>query len=72
MRSMMTQELSERVETVYADVYAYPLAIAVLLLLLETAIGDSPKRRPLSPSRPKNNHDVGDDDRAPPLASGPS
>ena len=28
MRAMMTEELSEKVETVYADVYLYPAARA--------------------------------------------
>lgn len=45
LRVMMTQELSERVETVYADVYAYPLGIALLLLLLEAAVGEVASRR---------------------------
>jgi Ca-activated chloride channel family protein len=44
LRKMMTSELSERVETVYADVYLYPLAIAILLLLLETFVSESPRR----------------------------
>jgi Ca-activated chloride channel family protein len=34
MRKMMTEELSERVETVYADVYLYPAAFALLLLIV--------------------------------------
>lgn len=49
MRKLMTEELSEKVETVYADVYAYPLALALLLLLLETFIGEAPRHKP----RPK-------------------
>ncbi len=44
LRRVMTEELSERVETVYADVYAYPLSLAVLLLVIETFIGTSAKR----------------------------
>ena len=45
LRRMQTEELAERVETVYADVYAYPLALALLLLLLETFLSDAPRRR---------------------------
>ena len=45
LRAMMTDELSERVETVYADVYAYPLGIALLLLALEAFIPEVRPRR---------------------------
>ncbi len=45
LRVMMTQELSERVETVYADVYAYPLGVALVLFLLESLVGEVPRRR---------------------------
>jgi Ca-activated chloride channel family protein len=45
MRKLMTAELSERVETVYADVYVWPLGLAVLLLLLETFFPETPKRK---------------------------
>lgn len=45
-----TEELSEKVETVYADVYAYPLGLALALLLLESFIGDS--RRLPTPVKP--------------------
>lgn len=38
LRRMMSQELSERVETVYADVFHYPLILAILLLLVESLI----------------------------------
>lgn len=41
----MKSELSERVETVYADVYAYPLGLAILLLVAETFVGESRRRR---------------------------
>lgn len=55
-----SEELSEKVETVYADVYAYPLGFALLLLVLEAFLGDSrrlptavapPPPRRLRPSR---------------------
>jgi hypothetical protein len=53
LRHLMTEELSERVETVYADVYAYPLALALLLLALETLIPEAPARRqPKTPAPP--------------------
>lgn len=42
---MMTAELSERVETVYADVYMYPAGAAVLLLLLEAFVPETRRRR---------------------------
>ena len=45
LRAMMTEELSERVETVYADVYAYPLGIALLLLALEALVPEMRARR---------------------------
>jgi Ca-activated chloride channel family protein len=56
LRQLMSEELSERVETVYADVYAYPLALALLLLVLETLIPEAKRRDravvpPLPPER---------------------
>src|SRR6185369_11480475 len=36
LKQLMTEELSERVETIYADVYLYPLGLALLLVLLES------------------------------------
>jgi Ca-activated chloride channel family protein len=56
MRKLMTEELSEKVETVYADVYAYPLGLAAFLLLLESFIGEAPRHRrrpPLPPPPPR-------------------
>lgn len=44
LRKLMTEELSERVETVYADVYYYPLGLAALLLLLEVFINETKPR----------------------------
>ena len=38
LKQYMTEELSERVETVYADVFHYPLILALLLLLVETFV----------------------------------
>jgi Ca-activated chloride channel family protein len=45
LRTRMTEELSERVETVYADVFYYPLALAILLLFIETFVPETRKRR---------------------------
>lgn len=61
IRAQMKGELSERVETVYADIYFYPLGLAIVLLVIEVFIGESafrkfvPRRAPESlrgPSEP--------------------
>jgi Ca-activated chloride channel homolog len=44
LHHMMTEELSEKVQMVYADVYMYPLGLAILLLLLETFVSQTKKR----------------------------
>ncbi len=44
LRRLMTEELSERVETVYADVYYYPLGLASLLLLIEVFVNETKPR----------------------------
>lgn len=44
IRSQMKGELAERVETVFADIYFYPLGLAIFLLLVEVAIGESALR----------------------------
>ncbi|HEY4105511.1 MAG TPA: VWA domain-containing protein [Polyangiaceae bacterium] len=41
---LVSEELSEKVETVYADVYMYPLGLALLLILLETFVNEAPRR----------------------------
>lgn len=41
---LVTEELSEKVETVYADVYMYPLGLALLLVLVETFINEAARR----------------------------
>jgi Ca-activated chloride channel family protein len=51
LQRMMRDELSEKVETVYAEEYAWPLGIAVLLLIAEAAIGDAPRRGGRSATR---------------------
>ena len=44
LAKMMREELSEKVETVFAEEYAWPLGLAVLLLILEASIGEAPRR----------------------------
>lgn len=53
LRKLMSEELAERVETIFADVYYYPLSLAVLLLLAEVGVGiaRSPK---LAPEKPRS------------------
>ena len=41
---MMREELSERVETLFDDVYRVPLAVALLLLVLEMLLVEAPQR----------------------------
>lgn len=53
LRRMMTEELSEKVETVYADVYQYPLGLAILLVVVETFLSQAPKRRSRGQRPPK-------------------
>lgn len=48
LKRFMTEELSERVETVYADVFHYPLLLALFLLLVETFV-------PLTPGGAQSN-----------------
>jgi Ca-activated chloride channel family protein len=45
LQKMMREELSEKVETVYAEEYAWPLGVAVLLLFIEGFVGEAPRRR---------------------------
>ena len=44
LKRQMRSELGEKVETVYADIYYYPLALAIVLLVVEVFVGDAPKR----------------------------
>jgi len=44
LRHQMVHELGERVESVFADVYQYPLLLALLLLLLEAFWPEAPRR----------------------------
>jgi Ca-activated chloride channel family protein len=45
LRRMMTEELAERVETVYSDVFHYPLSLALLLLVAEVFVPLVPRQR---------------------------
>ncbi len=45
LSKMMREELSEKVETVFAEEYRWPLGLALLLLALEAVIGEAPRRR---------------------------
>jgi Ca-activated chloride channel family protein len=45
LRKIMREELSEKVETVYAEEYAWPLGLAVVLLLVDALLAEAPRRR---------------------------
>jgi Ca-activated chloride channel family protein len=45
LQKMMREELSEKVQTVYAEEYAWPLGLAVLLLFAEAFVGEAPRRK---------------------------
>jgi Ca-activated chloride channel family protein len=45
LQKMMREELSEKVETIYAEEYAWPLSLAMVLLIAEALIGEAPRRR---------------------------
>jgi Ca-activated chloride channel family protein len=45
LKRKMTEELGEQVETIYADVYMYPLGGALLLLVAEVFLSESGRRR---------------------------
>jgi Ca-activated chloride channel family protein len=53
LKQLMTEELSERVETIYADVYFYPLGLALLLMLIEAFIPEAAARKPTVIPPPK-------------------
>src|SRR5690606_18430192 len=52
LKRMMTEELSERVETVYADIFHYPLALGLVLLLLEAFVPAALRRAETDPLAP--------------------
>ena len=45
LKSMIASEGGERVETLYADQYAWPLGGALLLLIVDAFLGEAPRRR---------------------------
>jgi Ca-activated chloride channel family protein len=47
LSKMMREELAEKVETVYAEEYAWPLGIALALLVIEGFLAEAPRRRRL-------------------------
>jgi Ca-activated chloride channel family protein len=53
LKQLMTEELSEKVETIYADVYFYPLGLALLLVLVETFVPEAKARKPSRVPPPK-------------------
>jgi Ca-activated chloride channel homolog len=53
LKQLMTEELSERVETIYADVYIYPLGLALFLMLLEAFVPEAKARKPSRMPPPK-------------------
>ena len=67
LKKMMREELSEKVETVYAEEYAWPLGLAVLLLLAEGFLGEAPRRDGTSPATPERGRD---DERPSPALPG--
>ena len=44
LQKMMREELSEKVEPVFAEQYAWPLGLALLLLIIEASISEAPRR----------------------------
>jgi Ca-activated chloride channel family protein len=52
LRRQMKSELGEKIETVYADIYFYPLGLAILLLIAEALLTDAPRRLVVRP-KPK-------------------
>ncbi|CAN5497755.1 hypothetical protein BH09MYX1_BH09MYX1_57030 [soil metagenome] len=51
LSKMMREELSERVETVYAEVFWIPLLACLLLLVVEALLFETPRRRDLARAR---------------------
>lgn len=51
LKHMMTEELAERVETVYADIFYYPLGAALLLLVLEVFVPVTRRQRSVNLAR---------------------
>ncbi|MBI4700417.1 MAG: VWA domain-containing protein [Deltaproteobacteria bacterium] len=69
LRRQMKSELGERVEMVYADIYFYPLGLAILLLLGELALSEAPRRifvrrQPPAPGRARKRAGLGREPRS--------
>ena len=45
LTKMMREELSERVESVFDDVFYAPLGLAALLLIVEALVFEAPRKR---------------------------
>jgi Ca-activated chloride channel homolog len=45
LQRLMREELSEKVETVYAEEYAWPLGLCIALLVCEALVAEAPRRR---------------------------
>lgn len=50
LEQMMQAELAEKVETVYADVYYYPLGLALVLLVVDTFLSQAKARKFRAPA----------------------
>jgi Ca-activated chloride channel family protein len=48
LQRMMREELSEKVETVYAEEYGWPLGMAAALLVCEALVAEAPRRKRLA------------------------
>ena len=53
LQKMQHEELSEKVETVYDEEYAWPLGLALLLFVIEAAISEAPLRKRTTAAPPK-------------------
>lgn len=52
LKSLIATEGTGHVETLYADVFGVPLAIALFLIVLEALLGEAPRRRMATEDRP--------------------
>lgn len=52
LRAMIAKEGTEKVETLFADVFGVPLSVALALLVLDTFLGEAPRRRRAIPPEP--------------------
>lgn len=52
LSQMMKDELSEKVETVYGEEYAWPLGAALLLFVVEAFLGEAPKKKSIAKGLP--------------------